>query len=281
MTDTAQNGQTQTAPPPDREWWKDRPEVSTAPAAAAPIPDPPAPPPPPPAPPLPPAAAAQSYPVGTWPAQPPTVDQPQSAARAVAPARPEPEPAVEVAPVATAAGGGVGAMFAPVRGWWGKGGKRNRWLTAAGLAVLVGFGVRWTVTTASHEAGEQMAAPLNDMAAVLQASTAQVQGSSTQIIVTPTDWWPCPLTPLAQTAVGYDSTTKTLQADRAAEVTRQTRIQLAAGAKLTDLYISTPAPTSIVISATAVPDGTPLFNCSTPSVTPTTAAGSTTATSGR
>jgi hypothetical protein len=274
MTATDTNGQQETS-----AYWSELDPVASVGIPVTPLGEvQPPPPPPPPAPRTQPVAPVQQaqpvmpapqrvmsappgYQVGAWPTHPndgrdadddlaPPVSTPARARRSEV----EPVPSSDVEKV---------SPFRPLGAWWKNSRRRSRTLTIVGVCVLSLLGGRAVLGWAGGVIGNASARGASAGADAALAARPAPSGQTNTVVI-PTDWFPCQLTTLASTAVGYDASTgsKTLDPVRAAEVARQVRVVLSAGGRITDMYISTPAATSIIVSNGPVPDGTPLFNCS-------------------
>lgn len=218
-------------------------------------------------------APVAAYPVGSWPLHPPVEGD-----SAEAPASQAPTSAPTALVVATASDGEPPKkkLGASLGAWWKGSRRRNRTLTLAGCAILGLLTVRYTTNTISAA----LAGPLQQIAADShQSQQAAQQTGRVDTVVIPTDFFPCPLTPFAETAIGWANGGQTLDPQRSTRVAAQVRTQLGLGVRLPDMYVTTPDKTTLLVVQGPVAEGqgTKLFDCSLGSGTagqpsPTTAA---------
>lgn len=286
MTDVVQNN--------GHSWWADHSDngatwwtgATAAADTAAPTQPPPPPPPPPPAPaaeptavvppvsPAPPAhptppAAIQVPPAADpdgdgWVASPPAA-APTTAAVAVAPVAVEPTPKT--------------SWLEGVRARFGEKPKRYRWLTPVALVIIaVVLFVAFTRTLGSAIASGVSSTMTEHDETIVSAVQAVANPAPQQVTVTNVlSWLPCPLTPDAKKAIGYDPPGgPTLDAERAAAVNAQA-LKWLVDFTPKDLRITAPDATHLVVFVQPITLGVPLIDCTEQnlpeqSTTPTTKA---------
>lgn len=204
--------------------------------------------------------AAVQYPVGAWTAGPPEAGgevvppQPQPAGAGGGPDDPvpsTPDPG---------RGGEGGRKRLELPSFLAKGRRRRVWVILGGAIVFV---ILLNTCTGRAMSMLSAAAERGSMAGTEAGAKAGGGQSVTNYVVVPTDWFPCPLTDLAETAIGFSNGGKTLAADRATEVAAKVRALQALGARIPDMYIATRHnPEAIDVTPGPNPDGHALFDCS-------------------
>lgn len=202
---------------------------------------------------------AVQYPVGTWTAGPPTeggseVVPPQPAGAGRGPDDPTPSTPDP------GRGGDGGRKRLELPSFLAKGRRRRVWVVLGAVIVLIIL----LNTCAGRAASMLSAAAERGSQAGTEAGAKAGGGQSvTNYVVVPTDWFPCPLTNLAESAIGFANGGKTLAADRATEVAGKVRALQALGARIPEMYIATQHnPEEIVVTPGPNPDGHALFDCS-------------------